>query len=730
VGAVTANSIAGWTHGAGTVFSRTAFGLTTKYYRANQQTTVDMKSKAVSRDQEVTLWSVNAPLYLRLTEDNKALMFQAQTDGAWSVRFVIVGTTGYASDIVIQEVASGSAPSGFNGSDTDGDEWVVGCSGVEVYVKWNGVEQYRGPQIFHHVPGRIGVRYSTDTGSDGVRHLSATFKQSASIYSSPEFGILDVRDFGLKQLTATGSMTAASTTLTLTSNPGFAIGDDIIVEIGGESGAGALGTIGVGGQWPTLTYADATARAADTSQAASKQAGQIDTGNVYSWNGSAWTQNTGNAAGYSSKIIPKALLATITNVSGTTLTLDTAASVSTTGATVYYNCAFKYQEVINAAYNVITSGYNPLDYVTGKTIYFAEGTWWWAGDNAAVNLSFSRPSWTIAGAGRDLTTLNNPKGATCIRWLLEGSPNLIVRDISTRSNRRWDGWLPQYNTPNDDQIQDWPPAFRISLCDNAAVLRTKHSNLAPNFAFCTNAYFDDTVVIEEEGQRSYIGWMMNLANCVDSYALNSTFTSPTLAACMELFQSSGCYYDGLTVTNGLISTNSSVNWRLSNVTMTLEEDCAADSRLDWQLTGNPWINFNTNIDNQQGEDTTNVGGIFEDFTLIQEGAVRTATSRYYETINISGTNSDITIRGQYPAKPNSKGLIQLPEAHDRYAINDTEGKPRTKVQGVRVIGGANSPVAPVRVLATDSEITDCVMDDYQAGGTVTNVITNAAYEAL
>lgn len=737
VGAVSANQFTGWTHSAGTIFSRTAFGLTTKYFRTSVQSTVDMQSTAISRDQEVTFWASTGRVYLRVV-DNKAIRFEANQDGSWDAVFVLVGSTGYESDISITILGSGSAPSGFNIADTDGDEWVVGCSGVEVYVKWNGTEQWRGKQIFHHRPGRVGLRFSTDSGQEGFRHLSALFMQSAAIYSSLEFDIFDVRDFGLKQLSAVGSMTAASTTLTLTSNPGFAIGDEIVVEIGGESGAGALGTIGVGGQWPTLTYANATARAADTGQATGKQAGQLDTGNVYTWTGAAWTQNSGNDAGYSKKILPKALLATITNVSGVTLTLDTAATVSTTSANVYFNVANKYNESLNPVYNVVTSGYNPYDYITGKSVYFETGNWWFAGDNADIQFLRSRSGWTLYGAGRDNTVLNNPKGATTLVLSITSSHNGGVRDLAVRSNRRFDGFLPRYNETTGAQYQDWSPKLLVSITDNFAVLRTGYTNLCPVFSYCTNAYFDDTALVEEEGMLSYIGWSQGIANCTDCYALNTTQTSPVLVTGVEIFQGTGNYFDGVTSTNAQIAVNSSNDWRYSNFVMTFEEDCAADSRLDWMLTGSPLINLNSNIDNQQGNGTNSQPGLFEDFTITIDGAIRVSTNYHMQVFNLNGSISDITIRGHYPTKPNTLGLIDLPADYDTYVINDTQprvgggsGKLRTVVQGIRVKGGEVSP-SPVYVQVDDttSSVIDCVLDSYTTGGTDTGNITNAAYEAL
>ncbi len=86
-----------------------------------------------------------------------------------------------------------------------------------------------------------------------------------------------------KNYSTTGTISGASNSLVVSSNPGFQIGDAIIVETGGEAGLGARGTKGVGGTWPTLSYANAAAMNADTSKPDGQHAWLLDTGDVYFW---------------------------------------------------------------------------------------------------------------------------------------------------------------------------------------------------------------------------------------------------------------------------------------------------------------------------------------------------------------------------------------------------------------------------------------------------------------
>jgi len=96
---------------------------------------------------------------------------------------------------------------------------------------------------------------------------AATFNYFQNVHLVSDGSNLDIRDFGWRAVSpVTGSMSGSSTTPALNSPADFRVGDQIIVEIGGEAGAGARNTIGVGGVTPVLNYANKAAMKADTSQ--------------------------------------------------------------------------------------------------------------------------------------------------------------------------------------------------------------------------------------------------------------------------------------------------------------------------------------------------------------------------------------------------------------------------------------------------------------------------------
>jgi hypothetical protein len=725
VGAVTANQFTGWTHGAGSIFTSGSWGVSTKYFIATSAANLSATSKATSRDQEVTFWASLGSVYLRV-RDGRALRFRTNINGGggWAVAYVIIGLTGYESDTVITELGSGTL-SGLNTSDTDGDLYVFGVSGFDVYVEWNGVEQWREQQIFVHKPGAVGLRTGADAGY-GFRSCSVEFKASAALYSTPEFDILDVRDFGVKALATTGSMTAASTTLTVASNPGFAIGDPVIVEIGGESGGGARGTRGVGGQWPALSYANAAARAADTSQVTNKLAAQLDTGVVYQWNGSAWAVYTTD--GFFDLMLPRALIATITNISGTTFTLSTAATVTVAAANVYYNAAVKYEEVLGAEFTSIEV------HVADKTIEWPAGSFAWGVASDAVSFGGNRVRWSVRGQGVDATTIFSPKGTLSLDLNQGGwtGPS-ACHDMEFTSNcLASGGYQFRYNSTTDVSLQGnlvnigFTSSADISVYN---VRATDWNSTGVLLSFCSNSTANDIEITHATGHRAYTAWALILSNSANCSATGVTIDSDYFTAGFEQFQCTDCTFTNITGRNTFCAVNSSGDWRYIGINITLETGAADASYLTWHSSFSPVVNINSNINNQQGNDELVPGGVFSNFHLVQQTGFRSGV--VFSMINVDGTGDYVTIQGQFPDKPNTLGLIELPAYSSGTAngIRDDSSTRNILIDGVRVIG-TNSGGPDIGAGSSNATITNCVAETITTPGTTSNNITNAAYNAL
>jgi hypothetical protein len=727
-GSITANAFAGWTNlSGGAITSVTAFGTTAKYLHADTFTTLFARSVGVSFDQEVTFWTARGRVYLRLTDAGEALCLVVETDGSWFVLYVpVVETTSYFDTGTSTLLGSGT-PSGIDMADTAGDEWTFGVSGFEVYVKWNGVEQWRGKQIYHHTAGRVGLRTFATGTTHGFRSVSATFKPSGTLFSSPLENIIDVRDFGLKTLTATGSMSAASTTLTLTSNPGFEIGDSIIVVIGGEAGLGEPGTRGVGGQWPALTYADNTAMTADTGQAVGKIAARLDNGLTYRWSGSAWVAynvaNFGGPNAWHDRMLPRSLITTITNVSGTTLTLADASVLATTGATVVFNNATRLEAEIGYNY----TGAGIPTYVDGKTISFPAGTWYVGQYNSDISMVGGESNWTIRGAGRDSTIIRDVMGVTGLRIQPENKTNLSIEDIEFKSNRKGDkGWLWYYET-NDTPQNRVPGVFKVQG-SSVTASGIRATNVDFTFDDCGASTMTDIAARWEVGQRAYAAWQVQLSNCTGASGTNIVIDNDQVVAALEIFGGTGCSFSDVTITNGLIATNAADDWTISNITATIETNGANNADYDWSIDNAALVNINSNIDPVSPRG----GGTFTDFNLTINYA--NAANYLFQGFNINGDNqANFTISGDFPAKPNTNGLITYPVGWsdaEGIGIYVGGGVDNVDITGIRVTPPNSGAGGEVFLYSSNSSITNSVVDVVNTDQTTSGNITNAAYDAL
>jgi hypothetical protein len=202
---------------------------------------------------------------------------------------------------------------------------------------------------------------------------------------------------GFRQVVTTGSIAAESNQLTVSSASGFNVQDWVIVEIGNEAGRGQRGTRGVGGTWPAKSYPTEAQLLADKSQPNKTFAWAEDTGFVLWRVDGKWLNLAPNRPDmfytgqyYLGKAIPRSLQARIKAISGNTLTLDKAAAVSTDGANVYLDTA----PILNA---LIERGPD-LTLPAGR--YPVGGVVWIR----------HKAGFTLAGEGRDKTTIYSPRG--------------------------------------------------------------------------------------------------------------------------------------------------------------------------------------------------------------------------------------------------------------------------------------------------------------------------------
>lgn len=417
--------------------------LSTQYLLAPtaSQFAIKAKPNCYARDVEVATWARQGYTYLRLDATGKAIYFLHNgetTNGTLEIGIVTgLDENSYPSgtyyplysntDLV--HTIPGNA---YNITNTTGATFTFGVSGFDIYAKFNGVQFVTFQDYRQMSSGAVALKANAGSGY-GFRNITVSQTTQVPLFSAYAQGQLDLRDFGLRSIQTTGTIAAASTSLTLAAAQNFRVNDFIIVEIGGETGAGLRGTTGVGGVWPALKKANKAALDLDTTEALNTFGWVQDTGTVYEWNGSAWSttfacSNCSSTAYYTQLAVPMSLVARITAISpnGLTLTLDTAASVTATNANVYLDNQLTLNNLTQAARG--TSGaITP----SNLTLVFPAGTFAFGG---RTNVE-AHSGWTIQGQGQGTTTLMSPGGVFGAGILADiNSPSFTAQNFTLSGN--------------------------------------------------------------------------------------------------------------------------------------------------------------------------------------------------------------------------------------------------------------------------------------------------------
>lgn len=255
---------ADFTNPACTVVANTTWTpLSTKYLAATDNTDYVVRSVSghATRDMEVTTWVRSGYVFLRLDGTGKAIYFfhdGSTTNGTLDIGITTSLTeSAYPSGtqyVLYRNANLVGTVSGYDRTDTTGDAFTFGVSGFDIYVEFNGVEFCRFKEYRHMASGDVAIK----TNVAGFRDITHTTLATASLFSNYASNEIDMRDWWMRSLATTGTISASSTSLAVADATGFLVGDYVIVETGNEddASAGTRGTVGVGGSWPTLNYAN------------------------------------------------------------------------------------------------------------------------------------------------------------------------------------------------------------------------------------------------------------------------------------------------------------------------------------------------------------------------------------------------------------------------------------------------------------------------------------------
>ena len=508
-------------------------------------------------------------------------------------------------------------------------------------------------------------------------------------------------------LAAVGSIAQGSNQLRLKANPGFKVGDHICVETGGEASGGAPGAMGVGGAWPALSYPTTAALRADTGQPNAAFAWVHDTGDVHQFYGGAWGPTSASENWlYWWKCMPRALLARITAIAGDTLTLDTTAAATATGANVYFNNSY----LLNA---LIAANGNNHSYV------FPAGTFWFAGTtdigpNSRAVLQVTGVSGVeIAGAGQDATVFRSPKGACSFDGEFLQSPNGHVHDLTFFGNffliQGW-GFNDRYAQSGGVDVQT--PAIPIALLASTA----SHGFMARNVTFrhCSRAiaskYADNCAAHDcaayTDGALAYIQWMFFWTNCSGCWSYNCRFESTYLGKAFGCFAANDCGHIRPTTINGVFALNSTGGCVFDTPKVTITADSQYRPGVVHTVTiNNPIFDINQNIDQNRGKANNRVLNM----NVTQEGYIN-ANRDVLIGFNVSGGGSGAQcVGGVFRAPDYSGNGHRGPQA-----VNSDRQEVGTMVSGLTCIGAPNPQWGNINVV--NGSVTGCTAPQIVCAG--------------
>jgi hypothetical protein len=644
----------------------------------------------------------NGTVYLRHSGD-RAIAFEhnGEVNGGeitvGVVRGLGEGSYGQMHRLATIEPMVGTVP-GYTRSSTDDHRFVFGVEGNEVYVKFNGVEFLREKTLFQMESGRVSFRAPTGYG---FRRTVVSHKAAKGIYSdfTADPPIWDVRDDGVfSTVRLKGSIEADSTRWTVEEDPGngrgFAYlnkGDRVLIGVGAEPGLGLRGTVGVGGTWPRLSYADKAAMDADSSQEDDRVAWTEDDGAVYQWSGSSWGRLDGKP--YYSKAVPRGLSAEIVDIdpNGQWVELSEPAQASVHGV-------FLWQDPSDRLTDLFEFRYDRSDFMAPGVIQLQRGDY---AVSKQVRLEKPQDGWVFQGQGRDQTRIFSPDGIRSATIKINGGTDFEIRDLHLQGNAGFERFGFKWDEKDKPFGGDYPTGVHFSLGrDNVArqLLVTDAFQKAVGVDSATNIWAEDVDVVMTEGLPSYVQWLYQWSDTVDGGCRRCTVTSPTMISGFETFRGENTKFIDCEGTNAAVAVNSGGDYLFENLKLTILE--GSQERLgDRYLLYDPLINLNNHLDNPLAAR----GGEIRNLQIEQTGPVN-SDGLIYRAISATPDNHNTTITG---------GELKFPDGDDGRAL-ELKGD-NTLVDGLVT----NNRSDKYNIYVSDGVVRDCVAYEVKVGPDVT-----------
>lgn len=403
---------------------------------------------------------------------------------------------------------------------------------------------------------------------------------------------------------AIGSMDAGSAVVTFADEDhGFRVGNPVIGEVGGEAGAGARGTVGVGGTWPAESFPDeatlvASGEPDDPDDGGDPVSYAKDTGNVFRWTGSAWAQPS--ATFYSARVVlPLALRAVVVAVDGAQVTLDRPAVVATTNTKFWFDNYNVLLQALSSDQSEVRIPESAEKYACGSRLIVSNGP---------VPV-------TLFGDGKLLGHIYQPKGCEALKVELFAD-DVYVHDLTLERTSTdgaiWNGYVSYQAL--------WEPTLSAQTAARPRFENVRSINGAwgdLQHLSCTDGEIRGCDVVYTEPPRFYAGWALQLTDGTGGGIYDCTFDADFLVGAIEVIKQTGAAIEGFVGRNALAASNASAHCDWDDIEITIEANSAVGT-----LAVNPGfvataaIDWNRNQSNPSAE-----GGSLSNVRITQQGEI-------------------------------------------------------------------------------------------------------------
>lgn len=558
------------------------------------------------------------------------------------------------------------------------------------------------------------------------------------------FQIMDGGTWGLDahdRMVRTGRVQfAAGDTFTIVC---AATGETSTATFDGRPAAGRNRTIGVGGNKPVQSITTAQ-RLASTNlgylaNTLTYVSDNVDgnQGRVYyvGPGGASYADISGVNDYYGNKLRPQALKFTVAAIlSPTTMQISTPAVAATANATVWIDSSSALLRVLGSNYMSQNGVYENV------TVRIPAGHYTLS---AAAGDYLTRKGWKFQGAGMDVTNFYQLRGVDGVFLAFtdwhDGGDEAIADFTVWGNDHPNGGWgLADLANPNAT-TGNLPNFVTVKTSVNTSLNRVKIVNSrGPSLAmsFGRGTSIRNCVSLKTVPSLNYSGWMINVSDGNDADLTNDiidcTMINSWLQGALETFANDYATLSGFNMINGVLSTNSSSEYTISNGTFRFTKNSQFNTEF---AVGTQALAV---LSNQLH--TEEFGGTIANVNFLYEGFLNEANDMHVSLSMELSPSPGVSVSGTYNplvARTGSeRGLISRPD----YIGPDASHSPAIVISeseltltNYRIIGASSGGFPQISnqqgIITANNNIRESGPSGPGTNNQTGNV-TNAVYDAL